>query len=432
MAIDNQVVNSESKKRWIEMVQKQLVRENASALPNFGVDGRYGPETSDWVQRFQERKGLQVDGTAGPETLGRLRSDIVQRPNASGKGVEILQEDLQFFYIQQTAIDGEYGPGTTQGVRDFQVLNNLVVDGTAGPNTLKKMDELITTILVQRGDSGSLVRRIQNQLNDQDSVDISLDVDGSFGPGTESAVEEFQEALDQRVDGIVGPVTMNLLDLEAYHPTERDEFVQFMEDVGVTTEAEEVTDNSSFLNELENHSAIQNVLPSGNIENLQVVEYTFASETSFIANFSMEGEQTNYCYATFTRDRILDAVALLTIEGDLYEDDAVLTVYDVEGNIIEESTQTVLEFTNDNLDIQKEISQAISEYRNTMTIYVDFPAFVCSARKWLIVEMFCVGAPWAVGISLPGLGTVAGIIWLAGCNIIIAPYVDELLEEDCG
>lgn len=96
MEIDNQVVNSEAKKRWIKMVQKQLIRENPSALPNYGVDGHYGPETTDWVQRFQERKGLQVDGVAGPETLRRLRADIVQRPDSSGNGVEILQEDLLF------------------------------------------------------------------------------------------------------------------------------------------------------------------------------------------------------------------------------------------------------------------------------------------------------------------------------------------------
>lgn len=192
MAIDNQVINSEARFRWVEMLQKQLIRENPSALPNHGVDGSYGPETTDWVERFQERKGLQVDGVAGPETLGRLRDDIVQRPDTTGRGVEILQEDLLWFYIQQSAVDGSYGPGTTQGVRDFQFLNNMIVDGVAGPNTLKAMDEQITKIVVQEGDSGSIVRRIQNQLNDQDEVDVSIEVDGSFGPATKQAVEIFK------------------------------------------------------------------------------------------------------------------------------------------------------------------------------------------------------------------------------------------------
>lgn len=69
-----------------EMLQKQLIRENPSALPNYGVDGSYGPEATDWVSRFQERKGLEVDGLAGPETLGRLRDDIVQLPGLLAAG----------------------------------------------------------------------------------------------------------------------------------------------------------------------------------------------------------------------------------------------------------------------------------------------------------------------------------------------------------
>ncbi|PAD46224.1 peptidoglycan-binding domain-containing protein [Shouchella clausii] len=432
MEIDNQVVNSEAKKRWIKMVQKQLIRENPSALPNYGVDGHYGPETTDWVQRFQERKGLQVDGVAGPETLRRLRADIVQRPDSSGNGVEILQEDLLFFYIQQSTVDGNYGPGTTQGVRDFQFLNNLVVDGIAGPNTLKKMDELLTTIMVQSGDTGSLVRRIQNQLNEQDKADISIEVDGSFGPATKSAVEAFQEATEQRVDGIAGPVTMNLLDFQAYQPIERGEFVQFLDNVGLDLGIEEVSDKNSFRSELEGHSAIQDVLPDGNIEDLQVMQYNMGGETFYLASFSIESSSSVYVHASFTSDRDLDVVAVVNIEGDLYENDATLTTYDVDGEVIEEFTQTILEFTNDSLDIQKEISQAISEYSEVIQIYVDFNDFVCSARKYIIIEAVCIGLPWALGVSIPAFGTLAGIGLVAACNIITGPFVDDLLEEDCG
>lgn len=34
MNIDNQLITPDSAKRWIEMLQKQLIRENPSALPN--------------------------------------------------------------------------------------------------------------------------------------------------------------------------------------------------------------------------------------------------------------------------------------------------------------------------------------------------------------------------------------------------------------
>src|SRR5947208_14201315 len=42
--------------------------------PN-GVDGNFGPGTRDAVIAFQQSKGLQADGIAGPATLAALQSD---------------------------------------------------------------------------------------------------------------------------------------------------------------------------------------------------------------------------------------------------------------------------------------------------------------------------------------------------------------------
>ncbi len=36
------------------------------------IDGIFGSQTESAVRRFQEREGLQVDGIAGPNTLGAL------------------------------------------------------------------------------------------------------------------------------------------------------------------------------------------------------------------------------------------------------------------------------------------------------------------------------------------------------------------------
>ncbi|MFS0788796.1 peptidoglycan-binding protein [Shouchella sp. 1P09AA] len=435
MAIDNQVVNSEAKTRWIEMVQRQLIRENPSALPNYGVDGSYGPETTDWVQRFQERKGIQVDGVAGPATLSRFRDDIVQRPNTSGRGIEILQEDLLFFYIQQSAVDGNYGPGTTQGVRDFQFLNNLVVDGTAGPSTLKAMDELLTTLAVRRGDTGSLVRRIQNQLNDQDEVDISIDVDGSFGPATESAVREFQEAYDQNVDGIAGPVTMNLLDLEAYHPLQSGEILEYMDQFGFSADGEEVTnedDIQHFISEVESHPIVSDLLPtsSPNIEDATILNYDVSGEVFYTADFGIEGETTIHVYAVFNSEKELDVITVLNIEGDLYEDEATLTAYDVEGDIIQDQTQTLLEFTNDSLNVQKEITELISQVSEVTVYDLSWNDVSCFVRKQIISEVVCTGLPWALGITLPT--GIAGLVIGISCNLAMDEIADIVLEDECG
>ncbi|WP_449354798.1 peptidoglycan-binding domain-containing protein [Virgibacillus natechei] len=366
MSIDNQYINAESRKRWIEMLQKQLIRENPSALPDYGVDGSYGPETTDWVSRFQERKGLVVDGLTGPETLGRLREDIVQLPGTSGRGVEILQEDLLYFYIEQSAVDGSYGPSTEQGVRDFQFYNNLVVDGEAGPDTLYTFDELITTILVQQGDSNSLVQRIQEQLNEQDSVDISIEVDGSYGPETEQAVEDFQEANEQYIDGIAGPVTMNQLDLEATHPLSMEELREIVQYEAEDPESLPISVQEGYITALENNSVFKETLPIGSSNSINATaflekgSYSFGEDVIIIHGEIAESFYSFISYMDKESNELL-LHNLYEASGDAFADSVLFTSYDVEGNSIESLEQRWVDFSNDNLEQRIDITNQVNE-----------------------------------------------------------------------
>lgn len=67
-----------------------------------------------------------------------------------------------------------------------------------------------TITLVKRGSKGASVKAVQEALN---SVGYTLDVDGDFGPKTESAVQMFQASRGLTVDGIVGPQTAAALGL---------------------------------------------------------------------------------------------------------------------------------------------------------------------------------------------------------------------------
>lgn len=58
--------------------------------------------------------------------------------------------------------------------------------------------------MLRRGDKGDLVTQLQDLLAKDGST---LQVDGIFGPGTQSAVKSFQKRHGLEVDGIVGPKT---------------------------------------------------------------------------------------------------------------------------------------------------------------------------------------------------------------------------------
>lgn len=59
------------------------------------------------------------------------------------------------------------------------------------------------------GATGDAVRRAQRAL--RRTPNLSLAVDGAFGPATERAVKDFQEGAGLVVDGIVGPQTWGAL-----------------------------------------------------------------------------------------------------------------------------------------------------------------------------------------------------------------------------
>jgi resuscitation-promoting factor RpfB len=63
-------------------------------------------------------------------------------------------------------------------------------------------------VVVKRGDRGSAVRKIQEELG--------IPADGVFGAQTESAVKRFQRSHDLVPDGIVGPLTRGALGLRPF------------------------------------------------------------------------------------------------------------------------------------------------------------------------------------------------------------------------
>jgi cytoskeletal protein RodZ len=79
-------------------------------------------------------------GTTTPAGGGTLPSGVTLRPGDSGDNVVALQEALAQAGYDPGAVDGDYGPATSQAVAAFQTAEGLTVDGIAGPETLAALE----------------------------------------------------------------------------------------------------------------------------------------------------------------------------------------------------------------------------------------------------------------------------------------------------
>lgn len=117
--------------------------------------------------------------------------------------------------LQEYGADGIFGRETEEAVKKFQRLYGLSEDGIVGPITLAALKKARTTPVnstpvrpypghyVMVGDRGKDVEAIQRAVN--------VKPDGIFGPITRDAVKKYQARKGLVVDGIVGPITWNML-----------------------------------------------------------------------------------------------------------------------------------------------------------------------------------------------------------------------------
>ena len=122
--------------------------------------------------------------------------------------VETLQYLLRA-HGDPVIVDGIFGVNTDAAVRTFQRSRNLSVDGLVGVHTWSAL-----LVQVSRGSTGDAVRGVQEEFqyrNLSGDPGQGLQIDGNFGPLTDTAVRSFQQALGLVIDGIVGPLTCQAL-----------------------------------------------------------------------------------------------------------------------------------------------------------------------------------------------------------------------------
>jgi N-acetylmuramoyl-L-alanine amidase len=126
--------------------------------------GTYGPGTEEAVRRFQERRGLRVDGVCGAQTWDSLveadrqlgdRLLYERRPMVRGDDVAELQQLLGELGFDAGRVDGIFGPNTTEALIHFQRNAGLITDGICGPDSLRALHR------VAREDTGPTVSSVR-------------------------------------------------------------------------------------------------------------------------------------------------------------------------------------------------------------------------------------------------------------------------------
>jgi N-acetylmuramoyl-L-alanine amidase len=137
-----------------EAVRDLQVRLGASGheIPQVET-GSYGPATERVVRRFQEARGLRVDGICGPQTWAaivesgwRLGDRLLyrRRPMLRGDDVAELQRRLNGLGFDAGREDGILGDDTTRALVEFQRNMNLPTDGMCGAATLAVLERVGT------------------------------------------------------------------------------------------------------------------------------------------------------------------------------------------------------------------------------------------------------------------------------------------------
>ena len=251
--------------------QNDAVRVLQQYLMSYGYlsttpDGQFGSGTERAVKLFQEANGLTADGIAGPGTLAILyggdivtyseyfgsgassggstgssggtvsatpkpNTDIVIQWESEGEDVRQYQQRLvELGYLEQKYVTGKFNQQTVLATKAFQTMNDLKVDGAAGPQSLKLIysddaldangvragsktshntDTVVSDVLTA-GMSGEQVRALQSRLAELGYLSSSF-VSGVYDAATQQAVRQFQTANGLTADGAAGSATQSRL-----------------------------------------------------------------------------------------------------------------------------------------------------------------------------------------------------------------------------
>lgn|GEM_PF-1773699 len=140
--------------KCVKELQKLLLKKGAN-LASYGADGVFGKTTYKAVRKYQDRRGLKVDGIAGRQTWGELRrgNSTIKTPSksscysktirrsSSGTCAKEAQKLLlkNGEWLGAYGADGVFGSVSARATEHYQDRYGLADDGIIGPKTWKKL-----------------------------------------------------------------------------------------------------------------------------------------------------------------------------------------------------------------------------------------------------------------------------------------------------
>jgi peptidoglycan hydrolase-like protein with peptidoglycan-binding domain len=208
-----------SEGRQVELLQR--------ALGGVKVDGVFGPETEEAVQKFQASRGLTTDGVVGPLTSAALRNQTTatatlqsfhapvpgeaQSTNTSSPAATAATELVTDTSTTKPESDAEGGSTATGGTESSE---GAAPAGQGGRALIPA-----TTAQASDGEASSASSSSTSSSKESAAWDavtrlqaaLHVTPDGNFGPETEAAVRRLQARHGLTVDGVVGPGTWSVI-----------------------------------------------------------------------------------------------------------------------------------------------------------------------------------------------------------------------------
>ncbi len=138
----------------------------AAGLPDVSVSEEYTAATAEAIKRFQQSRGLLVDGVCGPGTWAALveaghrlgdRLLYLRTPFQRGDDVADLQRRLGTLGFSAGRVDGIFGPDTAAAISALQENAGLTADGICGPDTVALLER------IPAGDSHSMEMLLERE-----------------------------------------------------------------------------------------------------------------------------------------------------------------------------------------------------------------------------------------------------------------------------